>query len=78
LLFLLCYVHHVDSQAAAASLAAGIELDDASQASLKKLGQLLSEIQLADAVIGLELGPGVMPALEKLTAYMTAKQEEPA
>jgi hypothetical protein len=35
-------------------------------------------IQLADAVISLELGPGVMPALEKLTAYMTAKQEEAA
>uniref|UniRef100_A0A383W4Q6 UDP-N-acetylglucosamine diphosphorylase n=1 Tax=Tetradesmus obliquus TaxID=3088 RepID=A0A383W4Q6_TETOB len=65
-------------QAAAASLAAGIALEEASNASLSKLGQLLSEIQLADAVIGLEMGPGVMPALDKLSAYMAAKQAEAA
>jgi hypothetical protein len=65
-------------QAAASSLAAGIALDDPSTTSLTKLGQLLSEIHLADAVIGLELGPGVMPALDKLTTYMAAKQAEAA
>jgi hypothetical protein len=45
-LHLLYYVRHAHSQAAAASLAAGIVLDDASLSSLKKLGQLLSAIQL--------------------------------
>ncbi|WIA22255.1 hypothetical protein OEZ85_004578 [Tetradesmus obliquus] len=65
-------------QAAAASLAAGITLEEASSATLSKLGQLLSEIQLADAVIGLEMGPGVMPALDKLATYMAAKQAEAA
>lgn len=52
--------------ASAASLAAGIELQPDSADSLARLGQLLSEIQVADAVMKLDLGPDVGKTLDLL------------
>jgi hypothetical protein len=52
--------------ATAASLAAGIELQPDSTDSLARLGQLLSEIQVADAVMKLDLGPDVGKTLDLL------------
>jgi hypothetical protein len=52
--------------AAAASLAAGIALQPEAADSLSRLGQLLSEIQVADAVMKLDLGPDVTKTLDLL------------
>lgn len=52
--------------ATAADLACGIELQPDSNDSLDKLGQLLSEIQVADAVMKLDLGPDVTKTLDLL------------
>lgn len=52
---------------AAASLAAGIALQPEATDSLARLGQLLSEIQVADAVMKLDLGPDVTKTLDMLS-----------
>lgn len=52
---------------AAASLAAGIALQPEATDSLAGLGQLLSEIQVADAVMKLDLGPDVTKTLDMLS-----------
>jgi hypothetical protein len=51
---------------AVTNLAAGLQLQSESADSLGRLGQLLSEIQVADAVMRLELGPDVTKTLDLL------------
>lgn len=57
---------------AAASLAAGIALQPEATDSLARLGQLLSEIQVADAVMKLDLGPDVTKTLDMLSGVLSA------
>jgi hypothetical protein len=50
----------------AASLAAGVALQPESGAALARLGQILSDIQLADSVMKLDLGPDMGKTLDGL------------
>lgn len=52
--------------AAALRLARGIQLQPEGSAALEKLGELLSEIQVADAVMKLDLGPDISKTLDML------------
>jgi hypothetical protein len=56
------------SNATAASLASGIALQPDSNDSLTRLGELLSEIQVADAVMKLDLGPDMTKTLDLITS----------
>jgi hypothetical protein len=56
--------------ATAASLAGGIALQPDSSDSLARLGELLSEIQVADAVMKLDLGPDMTKTLDLITSRL--------
>lgn len=58
------------TDATAASLAAGIALQQASSDSLARLGELLSEIQVADGVMKLDLGPDMTKTLDLITSRL--------
>jgi hypothetical protein len=57
-------------------LAAGQQLTESSQAKLNKLGDLLSEIDLADSIMKLELGVAVTSTIKQLDKYLARLQEK--
>ena len=64
------------SKAAAVLLGEEVTLEADSQAQLNKLTQLLSEIELCESVMRLELGPNLRAALKQLSSYLEQQQSE--
>ncbi len=57
------------ARAGTAALSRGLSLEPDSDSSLTRLGELLDEIELADGVMTLELGPGLSTAVARLAQY---------
>jgi hypothetical protein len=54
----------------------GVTLEGDSQAQVTKMTQLLSEIELCESVMRLELGPNLRAALRQLSSYLEKDQSE--